>query len=124
MKKLFPLFIFLICTATIFNSCKKEHGNETKNVTLNITIPAGTEYKLDLSQYGDADDLARIVTQPANFATSQIDQITMPGVYTFLKNGAPKVGGNGNEVVVLKVYEPAGRKHCDETNITINFTVL
>ncbi len=95
-----------------------------ENVSLNITIPAGTSYSLDLSQYGDADDLAKITTQAANYTTSEIATTKLPGVYTFLKNGNPKAGGNGNEVVTLKVYEPAGRRHCHETNITIDFTVL
>ena len=125
MKKIFPLSA-LFLFAIIFNiSCEKEHDDdEIKNVNLNITIPAGTAYTLNLDQYGDADDFAEITTQAANYTTSEITKSTMPGVYTFLKSGAPKLGGNGNETVVLKVYEPACRKHDDETHITINFTVL
>ena len=124
MKKILPLLALFLFTAIIISSCKKERPDDIKNVTLNITIPAGTAYNLDLSKYGDADDLATITTQAKNFNTSEINTTTSPGVYTFSKNGTPKVGGNGNEVTALKVYEPAGRRHCHETNITINFTVL
>lgn len=123
MKKVLQLTLVII-TLTIF-SCRKEQADKIKNVTLNVTISAGTLYTLDLSQYGDADDLVEIVTQATNYTKSEITQAKMPAIYTFLKDGSSKVTENGNEVVVLKVYEPPTcRRHVDQTNITINFSGL
>ena len=123
MKKILKLSLLLI-TLTIV-SCRKEQAAKIKNVILNVTISAGTLYTLDLSQYGDADDLVEIVTQATTYTKSEITQSKMPAIYTFLKDGNPKVVENGNEVVVLKVYEPPTcRKHLDQTNITINFSIL
>ena len=121
MKKIFQFFLLFIVINIV--SCKKEHTDQIKNVALNITIQTGTTYTLDLSQYGDDDDLAEIVTQANSFTKSEISQTKMPSIYTFLKDGNPKAGGNSNEVVVLKVSEPTRRNCSHETKITINFTV-
>jgi hypothetical protein len=146
MKKIFILTLTVIATAIFFTSCKKEKTDEITNITLNVTVNAGETYKLDLSKYGDADDAAKITKQATNFAASEIVKNATIGEYNFMKAGNPKVGGNGNETVVLKVSEGIGggngiatggcipnsnsgehygNKHNgDETNITINFTVL
>jgi hypothetical protein len=127
MKKtiqlLFPTFLVLCMLV----SCKKEnhHGNdEIKNVTINATVDAGVAYHLDLSAYGDADDIASITKQASDFAVSEILKQGIIGKYSFMRNGSPKAGGNGTDVVVLKIAEPAGRcKRVEEKNITINFTI-
>ncbi len=118
------LSVAFLSTLVLFTSCKKEKADEIKNVTLNVTINAGETYKLDLSQYGDADDIATITKQAADFATSEIVKIGTIWEYDFMRAGNPKAGGNGTETVVLKVAEPANRRHVDETNITINITIL
>jgi hypothetical protein len=136
MKKNFILFAAFLATAVLFASCKKEKTDEIKNVTLNVSINAGEIYKLDLSQYGDADDVATITTQAVTFTTSEIVKVGVIGEYDFMKAGSPKAGGNGNETVILKVAEgargngdrPNGggncKGHVEETNITINLTIL
>ncbi len=126
MNKSIKSILILFMSLCLFTACQKEKGgdNEVKNVTLNVTINAGDLYTLDLSQYGDADDLTTITTQAIVYATSEIVPSGAFKSYTFKKDGSPKTGGNGNETVVVKVYEPAGRRHYDETNITINFTIL
>jgi hypothetical protein len=146
MKKKLILSVAILSTAFLFTSCKKENADEIKNVTLDVSINAGEAYKLDLSQYGDADDFATITKQAASFTTSEIAKVGVIGEYNFMKAGSPKVGGNGNETVVLKVEEGKGdgrcsgdstrvhtnnsgghhgkKHHIDETNITINFTIL
>jgi hypothetical protein len=140
MKKNLILLVAILSATVLFTSCKKERTDEIKNVTLDVTINAGEVYKLDLSKYGDADDVATITKQAATFATSEIAKVGTIGEYNFMKDGAPKTGGNGNETVVLKVSEGqrgnggpapnAGGEHhgkkcnVDETNITINFTIL
>jgi hypothetical protein len=145
MKKNLILFVAILSTIVLFTSCKKQNTDEIKNVTLDVSINAGETYKLDLSQYGDADDVATITTQATTFTTSEIAKVGVIGEYNFMKAGSPKTGGNGYETVILKVAEGTGGGRCgtdsngvhtsqgdhhgkgnhvDETNITINFTIL
>jgi hypothetical protein len=147
MKKILIFAVAVFSSAILFTSCKKEKTDEITNVTLDVSINAGETYKLDLSQYGDADDFATITTQATTFTTSEIAKVGTIGEYNFMKAGNPKVGGNGSETVVLKVEEGVGngrcsgdslnvhphpqsgdnhhgKKHIEETNITINFTIL
>jgi hypothetical protein len=128
MKKILQPLIAVLFVAFIATSCKKENRHdrdEVKNVTLNVSIDAGVVYTLDLSTYGDADDIATITKQATDFNLSEIAKQGVIGKYSFMRNGTPKTGGNGTDVVVLKIAEPAGRcKRVDETNITINFTIL
>ncbi len=127
MKIQFRLLFVALLSVGLLSSCKKEKADEIKNVTLNVTVNAGDTYSLDLSKYGDADDVATITTQAITYKTSEIVKVGTLGTYNFVKDGSPKVGGNGNETVVLKVAEPARDGRCnkvDETNITINFTIL
>jgi hypothetical protein len=146
MKKILIFAVALLSSAILFTSCKKENTDEITNVTLDVSINAGETYKLDLSHYGDADDFATITTQATTFTTSEIAKIGTIGEYNFMKAGNPKVGGNGTESVVLKIEEGNGggrcigdstavhpnnggghhgkKHHIEETNITINFTIL
>jgi hypothetical protein len=128
MKKILQPLIAILCLATIATSCKKENHHqrdEVKNVTLNVSVDAGVVYNLDLSTYGDADDIVTITKQATDYNISEIVKQGVIGKYSFMRNGTPKTGGNGTDVVVLKVAEPAGRcKRVEETNITINFTIL
>jgi hypothetical protein len=114
---LLPLFMLL--------SCKKERHGENKFVTLNVSVNAGDTYRLDLSPYGDADDLATITKQAVTYLTSEISKGAADNfIYSFAKAGSPKMGGNGTELVVLKITEPEGRcRNHDETTVTINFTI-
>jgi hypothetical protein len=128
MKKIFTTIFGLFILVVAITSCKKEnHHNrdEVKNVTLNVSVDAGVIYNLDLGKYGDADDIAAITKQATDFNLSEIVKQGTIGTYSYQRNGNPKAGGNGTDVVVLKISEPAGRcKRIDETNITINFTIL
>jgi hypothetical protein len=146
MKKILIFAVALLFSAILSTSCKKENTDEITNLTLDVSINAGETYKLDLSQYGDADDFARITTQATTFTTSEIAKVGVIGEYNFMKAGSPKLGGNGTETVVLKVEEGKGngiscgdstgvhphtggghhgkKHHIEETNITINFTIL
>lgn len=126
-KVLFPILgVFLM--VSLF-SCKKEgrgHRAEMKSETLNITLKAGTLYQLDLSKYGDADDIATISAQGTNYQTSQIDHDGATGkyIYYYVSNPLVKTGNPMSDKVILKVAEPEGRcRHIEETDITINFTL-
>ena len=125
MKKyiLFPAALF--CSIILFQSCKKD-GHATKYVTLNETVKAGSTYSLDVSAYGDADDIASISTQATHYAMSQIDKdaTTDASIYHFSYD----TKFQGNETVVITLSEDhngrfGGRCNRDEAVITINFTV-
>jgi hypothetical protein len=128
MKKIVQTLVAILLLAAIAISCKKENHHkkdEVKNVTLNVTVDAGVVYNLDLSTYGDEDDIVTITKQATDFNISEVVKQGIIGKYSFMKNGTPKAGGNGTDVVVIKVAEPAGRcNRVEETNITINFTIL
>ncbi len=128
MKKTLSISTILLFTALLFNACKKGHhdkiNDKVNNISFDTTISAGTTYQLDLSPYSDADDSAKITTQATNFTISEINSTTTPIVYSFLQNTNSKIGESRKEVVVLKIYEPAGHKNCHEKTITINFTIL
>ena len=126
MKQKLQISLLAIATMVMLFSCKKdERGNESKAITLNITLATGAVYELDLSAYGDADDLATIATQAVHFDVSEINKSSLTGkyVYKYIVSASPKAGYNGTDKVVLKVYEPDGRPHYEETVITVNFTI-
>jgi hypothetical protein len=128
MKKILQTLVAILFLATISTSCKKENHHdkdEMKNITLNVSVDAGVIYNLDLNTYGDADDIVTIVKQASDYNISEIVKQGAIGKYSFMRNGTPKVGGNGTDVVVLKIAEPSGRcRRVEEKNITINFTIL
>lgn len=76
-----------------------------------------------MSKYGDAEDIATITKQATDFSVSEIVKQGGLGRYSFMRNGSPKSSGNGTDVVILKIADPADRRHYEETNITINFTI-
>ncbi len=87
------------------------------------TIASGSEYVLNLQQYGDADDIAKITKQAGNYTTSQIinSATGFNPVYYFSAIADPKT--TTTEQVVLSITEPAGHPHSDSTRVTINFTI-
>jgi hypothetical protein len=126
MAKNLKLLVILFAGTGLFSSCEKMgHKDENKRVKLNITVNAGTAYQLDLSPYGDEDDIAAITTQAVKYQTSEITKNAAGKyTYTFLRAGSPKAGGNGTDLVALKVSEPQGRCNNHATEITINLTIL
>lgn len=141
MKKILPFLAACLSLVLLLSSCEKEDYKRTKRITLDVSVAAGTAYTLDLSPYGDYDDKAAITRQAISYTQSEIVPNSSLGVYTFLKAGAPKLGGNGKEVVEIKItgsgcsdddddddddddndddYDDYGKT----TIITINLTVL
>lgn len=122
--------LLLSCSLIIlFSSCNKNDGmalsNGSKSVALHENLTSGQLYTLDLSQYGDADDLAKIQQQGVNYVVSEINKNTSNAhyIYSYQAAGSVKTASSLTDTVVLKVYEPAGRPHYDETIITIYFSV-
>ena len=128
MKQKYSFALLAIVSILSFSSCKKDmhDRNEIKNVDLNIALTAGASYQLDLSKYGDADDVVSIATQATHFDVSAINQDFATKKYNYQYKAPaadPKVTTAIIDKVVIKVSEPANRCHKDETNITINFTI-
>ena len=140
MKKFLPILSLVLLTLVGFTSCKKEKHDDVQIVNLNVTLAAGTVYNLDLSKYGDADDIAKIFTQAEHFDISEINSTAGKFNYQYKVAAIPKVNFTGTDKVVIKLTEPergGGRNggssnggFCGDTNgthdeaiITINFTI-
>ena len=111
-------------------SCSKQNdrGNRgTKYVTIDTTINSGTAYQLNLTQYGDADDVAAIKTQAAQYTRSEIVNAAsgFAPVYYFSANTDPKTGVLTEKVVIAITEGNSRRPHpcSDSTLVTINFNV-
>jgi hypothetical protein len=125
MKKYLLFSLLAIGMIFMVGSCKK-HDRDTQYVTLNETIRSGTTYLLDLSAYGDEDDVPYITTQAKNFDVSQInkDVVTARNIYSF--SVTQKTSDKETVVVTLKEQHDGGRRgscNRDEAVITINFTI-
>lgn len=124
-------YLVAALVAFTFTSCLKEGGrhgkDESKTVILNVTVVRGAAYQLDLSQYGDADDLATIQTQATEYLISEITQsVTSKYVYKYVAASVPKVSTTGTDIVKLKISESEQKddcKHTEQTLVTINFTL-
>jgi hypothetical protein len=128
MKNKYAFLLIIASLLLVFQSCSKDgQRNQITAVALSVTVNAGETYQLNLSQYGDADDIASITQQAVSYQVSEINRDAVSGnyIYHFSKAGSPKSGGNGTDNVVLKISEPEGRGcHHDETDVTIHFTIL
>ena len=139
MKKFLSLSaIALLLTIGLF-SCKKEKQDYVQIVNLNVKLTAGEIYNLDLSKYGDADDVAKIFTQAEHFDISEVSATSGKFNYQYKVAAQPKVNFAGTDKVVIKLTE--GQRECsnggtrgdngrsrnhhskDEAIITINFTI-
>lgn len=125
-----PLILLFSCfIIVVVSSCNKNNGMRlskgSKAVTLRENLTAGQLFTLDLSRYGDEDDLATITQQGVNYVISEIkgSSASSPYIYNYQAAGSVKTNSALTDTVVLKVYEPAGRPHYDETIITNYFSV-
>ena len=123
----------------LFSSCMKEggrhHNRKTVSETINIKIASGASYQLDLSKYGDADDLPTIATQAVNYQVSEISKESTSGkfIYKYVAPIPIKNGAVTTDKVVINVVEPEHHGGCNgngekdnediEAIVTINFTI-
>lgn len=130
MKNKLYYFVTALVAFT-FSSCLKEGGrhgkDESKTVNINVTVARGDAYQLDLSQFGDEDDLATIQTQATDYLISEITQsASSKFMYKYVADSVPKVSSTGTDIVKLKISEPEQADHCKQTEqtlVTINFTL-
>ena len=137
-RNIFTAFLALFATFS-FSSCMKEggrhHKHDTVSETLNVKIASGATYQLDLSKYGDADDLATIATQAANYQVSELSKESTSGkfIYKYVAPVPSKTGAATTDKVVINVVEPEHHGGCNgngekdnediEAIVTINFTI-
>ena len=125
MKKLFYAASFLAITATI-QSCDKHINRLSKQIIIDTTLAAGTDYVLNLQPYGDQDDAANITKQATSFTTSEI--INTSGTFAPVYHYTSSAKSNLTDQTVLSITEGNNgngnmRRHSDSTTITINFTI-
>jgi hypothetical protein len=126
MKKrlLFTTFILSFAAFSI-QSCRKDH-DDVKYVTLNETVHSGDTYSLNLSSFGDSDDIASISQQAKNYGVSQLDTdpVTNQSIYHF--SLATKLQDTENVQLTVAEGQHNGRGDCGhghKTIISINLTV-
>jgi hypothetical protein len=119
MKKQLLVSIALFSGVVFFNACKKQDPTpptiiiNTIPVNLDAALANKESYTLDLSQYGDADDVSTIVQQATNYTTSQIDVTSTTdkrGTYTYMYDASNLTSGKiinplVKDSVVLKIEE-------------------
>lgn len=126
MKRHLPAFLSFLVILVFLNGCKKP-GHDTQYVELNETVLSNAMYTLDLSQYGDEDDIPSISTQATDYTVSEIrkDAVSSKNIYNF--SSAAKSASAQTVVITLKEgNHPNGpRRNCnrDEAVITIHFSV-
>ena len=126
MKKL--IFIYLLIGVFTFSiqSCRKDRDN-IKYVVLNETIHSGDIYALNLSSYGDVDDISTISQQAKNYGVSQLDKdpVTNQSIYHFsFVSKLPDI--EKIQLIVSEVHHD-GRGDCGhghKTIITINLNII
>lgn len=111
----------LLSGILMMQSCEKHMNHETKQVAIDTTLASGTEYKLNLQQYGDADDVATITRQGSAFTTSEITNAS--GAFNPVYHYSAFTKTGLTDQVVLTVSEGNCRRGHESTVITINFTV-
>lgn len=125
MKKVIPCFFFLALVTGFFASCKKEVKNceQIKEITIDTTLAAGTDYQLQLAPLGDDDDIVDILQQPNSFSVSRIENLSdvFNPVYHFKSTDK----SNGPDQVVLAVSKnPMSRNYNkDSTIVYINLLI-
>ena len=127
MKKIGYVAFLGLCILVV-SSCEKDATGITRQVVIDTTLSAGADFSLDLSKYGDADDVAAMLLQPTHFSTSEL--LAGGGAFHTVYHYAS--GGNAKnpltDKVMLSVTEGnANRQNCkhhlDSTIVTINFTL-
>jgi hypothetical protein len=136
MKQYLRLAMASLVILSLASSCKKSN-EEVKYITLNETVAFGAVYNLDLSTYGDADDVATITKQSTKSNASAIAS-AFGYSYTAPAANVSKIGSIDKDAVEITLTEEnrgggrcgngnnGGRDrkgHDERTVITINFTI-
>ena len=125
MKKRLFFISFCVSLVLILQSCKKEvyQSELIKEITIDTTIMAGTDYHLNLAALGNEEDIATILEKGNYFSISQLENIDemFTSVYHYISNK----NAVGVDHVVLSISQnPEGKNKIskDSTIIYINFS--
>ena len=126
MKKILLSSILLFTLFVMMQSCQKDvvQSEKIKEITIDTTITAGSDYLLKLASYGDEGDVATILDKGSNFAVSQVENET--DMFTSIYHYRSNAKANGIEQITLSISQnPKGRQSCskDSTIIYINLTL-
>lgn len=125
MKKFLLGSTLLLALFVMMQSCQKEVQSETiKEVTIDTTVTAGSDYLLNLAPYGDEGNIATILDKGNNSSVSELENET--DMFTTVYHYKTDSKAQGADHVVLSISQnPQGRQVCskDSTIIYINFTI-
>jgi hypothetical protein len=123
---------YLLCCAVltalymVLPSCQKEvlNSEKIKELTIDTTLKAGTDFMLDLSAYGDEGDRADIIDQSAASKFSTLENET--DMFTTVYHYKAPANFTGRDSVTIAISQnPAGRAVCskDSTILYLKFTI-
>jgi len=126
MKKFLLAISFSLVVLVGMQSCQKEvpQSEVIKEITIDTTIQAGSDYFLNLAPYGNEDDIATILEKGNNFSISELEDET--DMFTSVYHYASSLKSPGADKVVLSISEnPEGKTNYskDSTIIYINLTI-
>lgn len=109
----------------LLQSCRKDsaHSPIIKEVTIDATILAGTDYELSLAPFGDDDNIATILQQARYFSVSQLENLSdvFNPIYHYVPDS--KITGMDKVVLAISKNPDCKRFNKDSTIITIHFTI-
>lgn len=106
-------------------SCQKEilpREERLKEITIDTTIQAGSDYLLNLAPYGNEEDIATILEKGNNYTISTLENET--DMFTSVYHYSSSL--KGTDKVVLSISENTAVKNIpckDSIIIHINFTI-
>ncbi len=125
MKKFLLGSTLLLALFMMMQSCQKEIQSEKiKEITIDTTVTAGSDYLLYLAPYGDEGNIATILDKGNNSSVSELENETDMFTTVYHYKTDPKTQG-ADQVVLSISQNPQGRQACskDSTIIYINFTI-
>jgi hypothetical protein len=124
MKNILSLAILLLFAFTMMPSCRKDvQSHCIKEINIDTTLQAGSDYELDLIHYGDDDNIATIIKQASHFSISQLENLSdvFNPIYHYVSE--EKATGSDQVVLAISKHPDVARGNRDSTIITINFTL-
>jgi len=120
MKKLLPAAACLLVLFAGLQSCQKEaiQCEVIKEIIIDTTIAAGSDYYLDLAPYGNEDNTATIVESGAQASISRLEDET--DMFTYIYHYASNPKATGTDHVTIGISKACSK---DSTLIYLNITL-
>ncbi|MBV9987090.1 MAG: hypothetical protein JO301_05390 [Chitinophagaceae bacterium] len=125
MKRVLLAAFVLAAALFVFSSCRKEviQSENIREIIIDTTLSAGTDYQLQLAPLGDDDNIVDIIQQAQHFSVSRIENLT--DVFNPVYHYVPGENASGPEQVVLAVSKNPTSKNYnhDSTIVYLNFLI-